>query len=117
MVFIEDQCIEDIEKPEKTQPNLGELEDMDPITPPVVPDDGGVQQGAEDEGVPTEDGQGEQPQLDPPVEPQVRRTSRDRHPSKKYSPHEYIMLIDGGDPEDYSKALADEHKGEWLKAM
>ncbi|WP_222429782.1 hypothetical protein, partial [Cobetia crustatorum] len=27
------------------------------------------------------------------------------------------MLTDGGEPEDYSEALADEHKREWLKAM
>ena len=47
----------------------------------------------------------------------MRRSSRDRQPSKRYSPHEYIMLTDGGEPEDYSEALADEHKEEWLKAM
>lgn len=59
VVFFEDQCIEDIGKQEKNQLSSSELEDMDTIIPPMVPDDGGVQQGVEDEGVPIEDGVGE----------------------------------------------------------
>lgn len=47
----------------------------------------------------------------------MRRLFRDKQPSKRYLLHEYIMLTYGGDQEDYSEALADEHKGEWLKTM
>ncbi|KAL5818254.1 hypothetical protein ACOSQ3_022150 [Xanthoceras sorbifolium] len=54
-------------------------------------------------------------QVQPEV--QLRRSTRERQPSRKYSPNEYVMLTDGGEPESYDEAIIDQHKTEWLKAM
>ncbi|GJY09561.1 retrovirus-related pol polyprotein from transposon TNT 1-94, partial [Tanacetum coccineum] len=47
----------------------------------------------------------------------LRRSTRDHHPSTRYSAHEYVLLTDGGKPECYAKAIEDEHKKEWFEAM
>lgn len=47
----------------------------------------------------------------------MRRSIKECQPSNKYSPHEYIMLIDGREPESYLEALKIEYKDEWLNAM
>jgi len=51
------------------------------------------------------------------VESQLRRSTREHQPSRRYSPSEYVLLTDGGEPESYQEALEHEHKREWLKAM
>ena len=50
-------------------------------------------------------------------QPQLRRSTRDRKTSTRYSPNEYVMLSDGGEPECYQEAMSHEDKGEWNKAM
>ncbi|GJS33328.1 retrovirus-related pol polyprotein from transposon TNT 1-94 [Tanacetum coccineum] len=56
----------------------------------------------------------EQPNLDEDVHPELpvpdmppllplRRSTRDHHPSTCYSPHEYVLLTDGGEPECYAE--------------
>ena len=52
-----------------------------------------------------------------PVEPQLRRSTRERQPSTRYSASEYVMLTDGEEPENYQEVLSHEKKGEWLSAM
>ena len=47
----------------------------------------------------------------------MRRSSRDRRPSIRYSPDEFVMLTDGGEPECYEEAMAHDKKKEWVKAM
>nr|GFD21986.1 reverse transcriptase [Tanacetum cinerariifolium] len=47
----------------------------------------------------------------------LRRSTRDHHPSIRYSVNEYVLLIDEGEPECYAEAIEDEHKKEWFKAM
>jgi len=36
---------------------------------------------------------------------------------RRYSPSEYALLTDGGEPKSYQKALEYAHKREWLKGM
>ena len=80
---------------------------MGPVPSPVVHDDhGGDEQ--EDYGENTSD---DTPTVDdvepteqappPPVEIPLRRSTRERQPSTRYPPHEYVMLTDGGEPETY----------------
>ena len=52
-----------------------------------------------------------------PDEPQLRRSTRPRQPSTKYSPHEYVLVTNGGEPECFNEAMSYEKKSEWLKAM
>ncbi|GJZ78164.1 retrovirus-related pol polyprotein from transposon TNT 1-94 [Tanacetum coccineum] len=68
----------------------------------------------------------EQPNLDEDVYPELpdmlpflplRRSTRDHHPSTRYSAHEYVLLTDGREPECYAEAMEDEHKKEWFEAM
>ncbi|GJX10931.1 hypothetical protein Tco_0200790 [Tanacetum coccineum] len=51
----------------------------------------------------------------PPFVP-LRRSTRDHHPSIRYSANEYVLLTDGGEPECYAEAMEDEHKKEWFVA-
>ncbi|KAA8542749.1 hypothetical protein F0562_023901 [Nyssa sinensis] len=45
--------------------------------------------------------QREQPHQQEPIEPQVRRSTKEHRPSTKYSSSEYIMFIDEGDLESF----------------
>nr|GLL26870.1 hypothetical retrotransposon [Ipomoea trifida] len=56
------------------------------------------------------------------VPPQVpvdlpRRSDRERRPSTRYSPSQYVFLTDGGEPESYEEAMESEQKRQWLEAM
>ena len=53
----------------------------------------------------------------PPYEPSLRRSTRERQPSTRYPPNEYVMLTDGGEPETYQEAILHESKKEWVKTM
>ncbi|GKF56774.1 retrovirus-related pol polyprotein from transposon TNT 1-94, partial [Tanacetum coccineum] len=69
----------------------------------------------------------EKPNLDEDVHPELpvpmplfvplRRSTRDHHPSTRYSTNEYVLLTDGGEPECYAEAIEDKHKKEWFDAM
>ncbi|GJX59461.1 putative RNA-directed DNA polymerase [Tanacetum coccineum] len=106
VVFEEDQTLKDIENAEReTIPQHNDdLIDLDP--------------GADDVDA------HEQPNLDEDVHPDdmppfllLRRSTRDHHPSIRYSVHEYVLLTDGGEPECYAETMEDEHKKEWFKAV
>ncbi|GKV52757.1 hypothetical protein SLEP1_g59325 [Rubroshorea leprosula] len=56
-------------------------------------------------------------QVQPPQQPQVKRSTRLHQPSQKYSTNEYVLLTDGGEPETYYEAMESENKKEWLMAM
>nr|GEZ27716.1 hypothetical protein [Tanacetum cinerariifolium] len=48
---------------------------------------------------------------------QPRRSNRERQPSMKYSPHDYVLLTGGGEPESYQKAMQHDDKEKWKIAM
>ncbi|GJZ10844.1 retrovirus-related pol polyprotein from transposon TNT 1-94 [Tanacetum coccineum] len=84
-------------------------------------------QNDEEQGADDVDAQ-EQPNLDEDVHPELpvpdmppflplRRSTRDHHPSTRYSAHEYVLLTDRGEPKCYAEAMEDEHKKEWFEAM
>ncbi|GJX81204.1 putative RNA-directed DNA polymerase [Tanacetum coccineum] len=84
------------------------------------------EQNNEEHGADDVDAQ-EQPNLDEDVHPELpvpmrpfvplRRSTRDHHPSTRYSVNEYVLLTDGGEPEYYAEAMEDKHKKEWFDAM
>ena len=47
----------------------------------------------------------------------LRRSTRERFSSSRYSPNEYVLLTNGGEPECYKEAMEDEHKAQWIEAM
>jgi hypothetical protein len=47
----------------------------------------------------------------------LRRSTRERQPSRRYSVDEYVLFSDGGEPESYQEAMLHDQKNEWQKAM
>ena len=58
----------------------------------------------------------QQPIIDAP-ESSLRRSSSERIPSSRYSPNEYILLTDGGEPESLDEAMESEEKERWFDVM
>ena len=123
VVFLEDQLFDDGDNIEKPETSVYIPWSLGPVPSPVVHDDhGGDEQ--EDSGENTSD---DTPTVDdaepteqappPPVEIPLRRSTRERQPSTRYPPHEYVMLTDGGELETYQEAILHENKNEWVKAM
>jgi hypothetical protein len=134
VVFIEDETIQDIGKPEKPKATTPQVV-LDQVNPPLVHDNHGGDDDAEDSDDATEqgstseghdepseedddsdDGDDNPPDSPPPVQ-QLRRSGRDPVPSTKYPPHQYVLMIDTGEPSCYEEAVSDEHKNEWSEAM
>ena len=51
------------------------------------------------------------------VEPQVRRSTRKRHPSTRYSISEYTIITKEGELESFQEVQSYKDKQSWLKAM
>jgi transposase InsO family protein len=124
VVFMEDQTIHDIEKTEKVVPQYSDgLIDLDSTSLTDLPaqvehDVQNDYQGPGDTDVPLHDESHDQfPVSEIPPDVPLRRSTRDRHPSTRYSVDEYVLLTDGGEPECYAEAMEDEHKSEWVDAM
>lgn len=128
VVFIEDQTIDDIDKTEKVDSQgSGDLIDVNPVpldsSPDPIQDDvhgdvSGDHQTIGDFDTPMDDVVNDQQQapIAPPAVP-LRRSSRDRRSSVRYSPDEYVLLTDGGEPECYEEAMESECKDQWVEAM
>nr|GFC79375.1 retrovirus-related Pol polyprotein from transposon TNT 1-94 [Tanacetum cinerariifolium] len=119
--FEEDQTLKDVEKAEKEiipQHNDNPI-DLDHVPPKHF--------DSQFEDDIQNDEEQEQPNLDEDVHPELpvpmppfvplRRSTRDHHPSTRYSANVYVLLTDGGEPECYAEAMEDEHKKEWFEAM
>jgi hypothetical protein len=50
-------------------------------------------------------------------EPQVRRSTRERHPSTRYSTSEYVLITDEGEPESFQEVQSHKDKQIWMEAM
>ena len=51
------------------------------------------------------------------TETQLRRSTRECQPSKKYTSDEYLLFSNGEELENYQKVLLHDEKKEWLRAM
>ncbi|KAK8589423.1 hypothetical protein V6N12_023820 [Hibiscus sabdariffa] len=47
----------------------------------------------------------------------LRKSSRDRRSSIRYSSNDYVLLNDEGEPECYEEAMESECKDQWVEAM
>ena len=130
--FMEDQTIEDIDKMEKSTPKEDNgVADFEPVQPPIqnlninVQNDIGDQQPAYEVDVPVDDEEEEHDMsqdenLSDATEPpqvQLRRSNRERQPSRRYSPYEYVILTNDEEPECFTEAMESEEKKKWLDAM
>lgn len=120
VVFFEDQTIEDIDKGDNSKFSddipASSNSDPDPMPVPVEFNQGGVEieqreDVNDDDNSTTDEVEHEAPPTPPPPpQDEIRRSTRERRPSSRYYPHEYLLLIDGGEPESYSEALEHENK-------
>jgi hypothetical protein len=128
VIFMEDQTLKDVEKEDTSPQHNDDLVDLDPVSPKHVDTHNGdgvqndEQDGTDDIDAPEHLDTDEDfhPELAVPNIPTfvpLRRSTRDRHPSTRYSADEYVLLTDGGEPECYAEAMEDEHKKEWVEAM
>ena len=127
VVFVEDESLKDIEKTQVVPQYIDDLFDLDPTpTQQSEPQHEDGIQNDEQHGTDNVDNQ-EQVDLDEDIHPELpvdvpafvplRRSSRDRQPSTRYSAGEYVLLTDGGEPEYYKEAMEHKNKREWFEAM
>ncbi|KAK8589282.1 hypothetical protein V6N12_023684 [Hibiscus sabdariffa] len=124
---IKDKTIDDINKTEKEDsPDSGDLTDVNPVpldpSPNHIQDDvhGDVNDDQQDIGdfdAPIDDVVNDQQQVPiaPPTIP-LRRSSRDRRSSVKYSSDDYVLLTDKGELKCYEEAMESECKDQWVEA-
>ena len=61
--------------------------------------------------------QREQPIPPKMEESQVRRSTRERHPSTRYPNSEYVLITDDGELENFQEVQSQKDKQRWMKAM
>ena len=124
-MFLEAQTIEDFGKGDQPEPKTSDLIDMDPSPSSSVDDENGgdVQppvEDVEDAAKPNEvepEIEEEHPTQVPSPQLELRKSTRDRQPSRKYPPNEFVLISDQGEPESYQEAIEHAKKGDWKKAM
>ncbi|GMJ10476.1 hypothetical protein HRI_004716700 [Hibiscus trionum] len=121
VIFVEDRTIDDIDKTKKANSqDSDELIDVNPVPLDPSPDPiqgevhGDVNDDQQDIGdldAPMDDVVNDQQQahIAPPAAP-LRRSSRNRRYSIRYSSNEYALLTDEGEPECYEEAMESECK-------
>jgi hypothetical protein len=61
--------------------------------------------------------QREQPIPPEMEESQVRRSTRECHPSTRYPKSEYVLITDDGEPKNFQEVQSQKDKQMWMKAM
>ena len=51
------------------------------------------------------------------IETQLKRSTSERQPSRRYTSDEYLLLFDGREPENYQEVLLHDEKKKWLRPM
>ena len=130
--FMEDQTIEDIDKMEKSTPKeYSGVADFETVQPPIhnlntdVQNDVSDQQPTYEVDVPVDDDEEEHDMsqdenMSDAIESpkvQLRRSNRERQPSRRYSLDEYVILIDDEEPKCFIEAMKSEEKKKWMDAM
>nr|AAV88069.1 hypothetical retrotransposon [Ipomoea batatas] len=132
VVFFENQTIEDIDKVKQPESrDSGSLVDIEPVSRRYTDDVDEVQENVQN-GDPVPDYQGDTVDVDGHADDVVhqeqevpsqvpvdlpRRSDRERRPSTRYSPSQYVLLTDGGEPESYEEAMESDQKRQWFEAM
>ena len=115
-MFMEDHTIQDIEKTDAIEFQYSDnLIDLDPVPlthlPTQVEDEAHDDQHViGDVETPTQvemddDVHEQSPVVEVPPNIPLRRSTRDQHPSTRYSIDDYVSLTNGGEPESYEEAM------------
>ncbi|CAJ2654735.1 unnamed protein product [Trifolium pratense] len=113
--------IEDFEKAEKQKSDARSYIDVVPKPPSGTLVDGGDVQ-VDDENVTDDhthdhDESVEEEPPEPSVEPELRRSSRERQVSQRYPPQDYVTVTDSGETDYYQEIITDVDKEKWFEAM
>ncbi|MCI36351.1 hypothetical protein A2U01_0057574, partial [Trifolium medium] len=54
---------------------------------------------------------------EPSVEPELRRSSRERQVSQRYPPQDYVTVTDSGEADYYQEINTNVDKEKWFEAM
>ena len=106
VVFLEDYLVDDAEKINESQSSSEIPIILTSVSPPVIHDDhrGAEKNNNDGPAEPIEQAPLELPT--PPVELELRRSTRERRLSTRHPPHEYVMLTDEGEPKCFEKAMS-----------
>ncbi|WMV15201.1 hypothetical protein MTR67_008586 [Solanum verrucosum] len=128
VVFFEDQTIEDLDKAEKVDSqNSKSLVDVDPV-PLTIPPGENLQINIKDgdhtqndmyaiDAQVQNDVVGQQPTIIDAIESSLKRSTKEKIFLSRYSPNEYVLLTDGGEPESLDEAMESEEKEMWIDVM
>jgi hypothetical protein len=129
IVFSEDRTIEDMEQTKRPESLCEECIDLSLVVPPCVTHDE-HRRDVQEVQVDTVGRDGEsavdnvdseehlkQASLEPSTEIQLKRSTRESQPSRRYSLDEYVLFSNGGELESYQEAMLYDQKNEWQKAM
>ncbi|KAL4323581.1 hypothetical protein GQ457_11G003910 [Hibiscus cannabinus] len=133
VVFLEDQTIEDTKQSGSpvSKAITQIIQDPMPVIRHETIEEQNVENQDENNDSPTDESSTEAnedqpietigPEVAPEPEvtpqPKLRRPVRERRPSNRYSPLEYVIVVNEGEPQSFDQAMEDDHKEEWLKAM
>ena len=90
-----------------------------------VQNDVGVQQPGDEVDVPVDDDDEEEHDMSQdenlgdatePPQVQLRRSNKERQPSRRYSTNEYVILIYDGESDCFREAMENKEKRKWLDA-
>ncbi|KAG5562284.1 hypothetical protein RHGRI_005121 [Rhododendron griersonianum] len=115
-----DQAIKDFGKDEQPEEIASDLVDLEPIPSPSTygKNEEDVQpplEVGENVDVPSEvelENEGKQSIQEPQPQLELRRFVRDKQPSRKYSPDEFVTITEQGEPESYQEGVEHDKKGE-----
>ncbi|RDX84970.1 hypothetical protein CR513_33901, partial [Mucuna pruriens] len=117
VIFHEEKLMGDHVEEEKEVPGKNTLEllpqKQGDVGPEEIPDD----EDAEDEPAPEDNHQGEHTGVPEGDDQPLRQSTRERVPSRRYPPSEFVLLTERGEPEDYCEALAHKDRARWMEAM
>ncbi|CAJ2642239.1 unnamed protein product [Trifolium pratense] len=113
--------VKDFEKAEKQKSDARSYIDVVPKPPSGTLVDGGYVQ-VDDENVTNDHthDHDEPVEEEPPessVEPELRRSSRERQVSQRYPPQDYVTVTDSGETDYYQEIITDVDKEKWFEAM
>ncbi|CAJ2652104.1 unnamed protein product [Trifolium pratense] len=113
--------VKDFEKAEKQKSDARSYIDVVPKPPSGTLVDGGdVQEDDEnvtDDHTHDHDEPVEEEPPEPSVEPELRRSSRERQVSQRYPPQDYVTVTDSGETDYYQEIITDVDKEKWFEAM
>jgi hypothetical protein len=125
VVFFEKETIENVQNLDKAKTSSRNYVDLTPISK-INQNTQNTETNQPSPSPLTEPNDPQEEENDPQIkipsneasqEQELRRSSRDRRANTRYSTNDFVLLVDGGEPEFFEEVIESEHKKKWLEAM